>query len=125
MQAKELQEKALKVSQLEWWLQNPTIKSFFLRSESTGSDEGSYYIEVENRNYWLTTDPLNEHEDGFDGENDYYDYETHSGFSTKTYYPVNINESHYERVYRPSMTDTEIQGRIDTILSMAGGVCEF
>jgi hypothetical protein len=122
MLVKELQEKVLEVSQLEWWLQNPTIKSFFLRSEATGDDNGNYFVEVENRSYRLTTDSdvLNsdlDHDDEYEMNSSFFDYCMHPDFSTKTYYPVDINESHYERIYRPYPTDAEIQARIDTILN--------
>lgn len=127
MLVKELIDKALEIEQLIWWLQNPTVESFFLRSESTGDDNGSYYVEVENRSYRLTTDS-DILDDNLDPDDDYemnssvYDYYMHHDFSTSSYYPVNINESHYERIHRPKMTDTEMQERINTILSTVGGV---
>lgn len=114
MQAKELIAKALELSQLQWWLANPTVKSFFLCVESTSDDDGHYYIQIQNRNYYLTTDNVDEED--LDDDNDYFDYDHHRDFSTKTYYPVDINQSHYQRIYRPYPTDAEIQTRIDTIL---------
>ena len=126
MQAKELQEKALEISQLEWWLANPIVKSFFLCVESTSDDEGRYFLEVENRAYHLTTDSdvlddeLNP-DDEYEMDSHIYDSYMHHDFSTSSYYPVDINESHYDRVYRPYPTDAEIQARIDSILSMFVG----
>lgn len=126
MLIKELQEKALEVSQLDWWLQNPTVKSFFLRSEDTGDDNGSYFLEIENRSYRLTTDSdildgdLNP-DDEYEMNSSVYDCYMHCDFSTSSYYPVDVSKQYYERIYRPYPTDAEIQNRIDTIISMFGG----
>lgn len=127
MLVKELQEKALELAQLEWWLQNPTIKSFFLRSEDCSDDEGRFFVEIENRSYRLTTDS-DVLADELDPDDEYemnttsYDWYMHPNFSTDSYYPIDVNTFYYGRVYRPYPTDTEMQARIDTILSII--VCD-
>lgn len=120
MHKKELQEKALELARLEWWLANPTVKSFYLSVEHDGDDEGHFYKTVENRTFDLTTDTVEDPD--FDDDNRYFDYENHPNFYTTEYYPVDIRECNYSRVYRPFKTDAEIQDRIDTILSMINSI---
>ena len=121
MQVEELIDKALELQQLRWWLSNPTVESFFLRSEATGDDNGNYFVEVENRSYRLTTDS-DVLDDALDPDDEYemnssiFDSYMHPDFSTSSYYPVNINQPHYARVYRPQIIDAEIQTRIESIL---------
>ena len=115
MQAKELIDKALEIQQLQWWLAHPSIKSFHLSVEHDGDDEGHFYKTVENRTFDLTTDTVEDPD--FNDDDRWFDYENHSSFSTKSYYPVDINKSHHERIYRPySGDDMEIQARVNHIL---------
>lgn len=118
MQAKELFEKVLELQQLNWWLENPTVKSFFLSVYHDGNDEGRYYKTIENNVFYLTTDILDEDEDYYhDSDDRWYDYEKHPNFSTTNYYPIDINESYDERIFRPKMSDQQIQERINYIVS--------
>ena len=104
---KELIDKLLELQELQWWLKHPTVKSFFLRSGCYSTPQNnsfSFYIKTENDDYDLTEELTDD-------------------FLVKvTYYPIDINKMQSKRVYRPYPTDTEIQARINTILSTFGGV---
>lgn len=93
MTSKELQEKALEVAQLEWWLAHPGLESFWLEIDSWVDD--NYYYK---RDY------------GFDADK-----------PIEKAYPVVLDLEHgCFRVKRPYQTDAEIQARIDHILSFDG-----
>lgn len=117
MQARELIDKALEIEQLLWWLKYPDLASFFLRYTWASSDEGESWMEQEESKFLLKTDPQPlpyASEDEIEG----------SDYSVSAY-PCKREGEIYERIYRPQMTDAEIQARIDYILSTFGGVCEF
>ena len=92
MTSKELQEKALEIAQLEWWLAHPGLESFWL------------YV------------------DSWEGDNCYKkDYIHHADKPIEKAYPVSPYIEHDGfRVKRPYQTNAEIQARIDHILSFDG-----
>jgi len=99
MQTNELIDKALELQQLVWWLDNPTIKSFFLSCECHSNNENrSFYLKIQNSEYNLTVDI------------------TARFLVMVSNYPIDINKTHNEHVYRPYPTDVEIETRIDHIL---------
>jgi hypothetical protein len=106
MTSKELQKKALEVAQLEWWLQNPELKSFLLCVERCQNDEGeTVYQQSETK--FHTGDKEEPWEQFYDWD---YSYNC-------IRYPVAIDmKDFYARVKRPYQTDAEIQARIDVIL---------
>lgn len=115
LNTQELIDKALEIEQLEWWLKYPTLQSFHLSRCWSGDDEGSYWTEQSERIFHLTSDPYEP-----DDDDTYWDYDNHSDFSVSAY-PCVRNGEIYERIHRPKMTDTEMQERINTILSMFNG----
>lgn len=114
LKPQELIDKALEVEQLLWWLKYPTLQSFFLRYTWASGDEGESWMEQEESKFLLKTDPQ---PIPYASEDD-IDY---SDFSVSAY-PCKREGEIYERIYRPQMTDTEMQARIDHILSTVGGV---
>lgn len=114
MQVKELIDKALEVEQLQFWLKYTELQSFFLRYTWASSDEGESWMEQEESKFLLKTDPQSlpyASEDEIEGSN----------YSVSAY-PCKREGEIYERIYRPYPTDTEIQARIDHILSTFGVV---
>jgi hypothetical protein len=90
MTSKELQEKALEVAQLEWWLQNPGLQSFTLQIDSyRWADDNDY-----KRDYIHSADkPI------------------------EKAYPIALDlEYDCFTIKRPYQTNAEIQARIDVIL---------
>lgn len=99
MQTNELILKALELQQLVWWIDNPTIKSFFLSCECHSDNEDrSFYIKIQNSEYDLTVDIT-----------------THFLVMVSNY-PIDINKTCSQRVSRPYPTDVEILTRINHIL---------
>lgn len=90
MTSKELQEKALEVAQLEWWLDNPGLQSFRLQVDSY---------------HWVD-------------DNDYKRDCIHDADKPiEKAYPIALDLEHgCFTIKRPYQTDAEIQARIDVIL---------